>query len=411
MKKLDFSNSRGFLARSKRCLAAASTFSKVNQFGDGKTPFCVVKGDGARTWDVDGNEYIDYIIGLGCVTLGHNHPVVTRAIEEQLENGISFSLPTPLEVEVAEMLIARIPSAEMVRFGKNGNDVTSAAIRISRYHTGRDHVLFCGYHGWQDWYISKTSMNGGIPDCVGKLSHRFVYNDIDTVIKLVREFKENIACIILEPVAKEWPKDNFLEKVREIASKEKIVLIFDEIVTGFRFHKAGIQAMMGVTPDLSCFGKAMANGMPVSALVGKGEIMSKFNKIFFSLTNAGETLSLAVAKAVIDYYDKVDVPGCISGAGKKLRAGIEELIKRYELAGKIRVSGFNCRNGLVFSDKSVSKFDTDDELLKWTRLVTSHGILSGGGHMISYSHNDDIVKETMRRYEDIFESYAEGRAC
>ena len=393
------------LQKSKSVLAGASTFSKTNQFGTGKTPFCLAKAEGAITWDIDGNEYIDYIIGLGCMTLGHNHPVVNNAIREQLENGISFSLPTPLEIEVAEMLIERIPSAELVRFGKNGNDVTAAAVRLSRYHTGKDHILFCGYHGWQDWYISQTSMNGGIPACVGKLSHRFVYNDIDSLIRLIDQYKDNVACIILEPVSKTWPVDSYLEKVREIATKNNVVLIFDEIVTGFRFHKAGIQAMLNVVPDLSCFSKAIANGMPLSVLVGKADIMAKLGDIFFSLTNAGETLSLAAAKAVINFYDQNDVVGAIDKAGGKLRVGLEKLIKKYSLGHKMKTVGFNCRLGISLLDTDDSKFSTDQELLEWTRLVTSYGILSGGGHMISYAHNDNVINETLRKYDEIFSSY------
>ena len=408
MKKIKLEQNNDILKRSNDVMASASTFSKVNQFGEGKTPFCLTKGKGAITWDVDGNEYIDYIISLGCMTLGHNHPVVNDVIREQLENGISFSLPTLLEIEVAEMLVERIPSAERVKFGKNGNDVTSAAVRLSRSYTGRDHVLFCGYHGWQDWYISQTSLNRGIPDCVGKLSHRFGYNDIDSVLNLIKEYKDNVACIILEPVYKEWPRDNFLEKIREVATRNKIVLVFDEIITGFRFHKAGIQGMLDVIPDLSCFSKAIANGMPLSVLVGKAEIMSEFQDFFFSLTNAGETLSLAAAKSVISFYDQVDVPGHLSNIGRKLRIGIDSLIDKYSLNNKMKTGGFDCRFGISFLNSKETQFKAGDDLLKWTHLVTSYGILSGGGHMISYAHNDDIIKETLEKYDAVFCDYKEN---
>ena len=251
------------------------------------------------------------------------HPIVDDAIREQLENGIAFSLPTPLEIEVAEMLIERIPSADKVR-RKNGNDVTSAAVRLARCYTGKDHILFCGYHGWPDWYTSQTSKNGGIPTCISELSHRFAYNDIDSLHSLIGQYKSDIACIIMEPVIGrvENPADQFLEKIRELATQLGIVLIFDEVVTGFRFHKFGAQTKFGVTPDLSCFGKAIANGMPFSTLVGKAEIMSKFDEVFYSLTNAGETLSLAAAKAVIEFYDQVDVPAYLAKSGEALRQGL-----------------------------------------------------------------------------------------
>lgn len=401
MPPIRLDKNRNLLARSKKVLASASTFSKVELFGNGQTPFGLVKGQGAHVWDVDDNQYIDYVMGLGCVTLGYNHPKVNQAISEQLNNGIAFSLPTPLEVEVAEMLIERIPSAEMVRFGKNGNDVTSAAVRIARHVTKKDHILFCGYHGWQDWYISQSSKNGGIPSCVKELSHRFTYNDIDSLTKLIQQYKDNVACIILEPISKEWPVNNFLEKVRDLATKNHIILIFDEVVTGFRFHKAGVQALLNVVPDLSCFSKAIANGMPLSVLVGKAEIMSRFNEIFFSLTNAGETLSLAAAKAVIQFYDEVDVPARLSSSGGKLKNGLQELMNKYELSDRIKVTGFDCRFWLAFMDPGNPQYDPTEDCLLWTKLATAHGILSGGGHILSYAHTDEVIRETLTRYDQV----------
>ena len=392
---------RDFLDRSKKVLASPSTFSKLELFGNGETPFCLAKGQGAHVWDVDNNKYIDYVMGLGCVTLGYNHPKVNQAISEQLSNGVAFSLPTSLEIEVAEMLIERIPSAEMVRFGKNGNDVTSAAVRIARYVTKKDHILFCGYHGWQDWYISQSSKNGGIPDCVKELSHRFTYNDIDSLTKLIQQYKDNVACIILEPISKEWPVNNFLEKIRDLATKNNIVLIFDEVVTGFRFHKAGVQALMNVTPDLSCFSKAIANGMPLSVLVGKAEIMSQFNEIFFSLTNAGETLSLAAAKAVIQFYDEADVPARLSDSGGKLKKGLWALIDKYDLKDRMKMTGFDCRFWVAFTDPGNPRYDPTEDLLYWTKLTTANGILSSGGHIISYAHTNAVIQETLLKYDQI----------
>lgn len=402
-KKINLKQNNIYLDRSKKALASASTFNKLKLFDTGKTPFCIIKGKGPYTWDVDGNKYIDYIIGLGTMTLGHNHPIVNNAINEQLRNGISFSLPTILEIEVAEMLIQRLPSAERVKFGKNGNDVTSAAVRIARYYTGRDHILFCGYHGWQDWYIGQTSKNGGIPKCVRRLSHRFIYNDINSVTQLIKKYKNNVACIILEPIiARERPSIEFLKEIRVIATKNKIILIFDEIVTGFRFHKAGAQGLFNIIPDLSCFGKALANGMPLSVLVGKARIMTRFDNIFFSLTNAGESLSLAAAKAVIRFYDQFDVPGRLAHSGRMLKAGLERLVYKYGFSHRIRITGQDCRFGLEFIDKDNPDYDSSQDLLYWTKLVTSYGILSGGGHMLSYAHTEKVVNQTLEIYEKIF---------
>ena len=227
---------------------------------------------------------------------------------------------------------------------------------------------------------------------------------------LINQYKDKVACIIMEPVSKEWPRDSFLEKVRDIASRNNIVLIFDEVVTGFRFHKAGIQALLNVVPDLSCFSKAIANGMPLSVLVGKSEIMSKFKgDAFFSLTNAGETLSLAAAKAVIKFHDKVDVITHIAQTGRKLKNGLEKLIIRYGLSDRMKVIGFDCRFGLVFFDKDNPGYDSTNDLMYWTQLVTSHGILSGGWHMISYAHTKDIIDETLQKYGAILPEMYDGR--
>lgn len=412
MKRILLEKNNHFLSRSSRALASNSTFSKVEQFGTGKTPFCLVKGKGAYTWDVDNNKYIDYSMGQGCVILGHKHPVVDEAIHDQLSKGIAFSLPTPLEIEVAEMLINRIPSAEKVRFGKNGNDVTTAAVRLARYYTGNDHILFCGYHGWQDWYISQTSKNGGIPNCIGEMSHRFTYNDIESLHTLIKHYKDNVACIIMEPVIgrESKPAEHFLEKVRELATQHNIVLVFDEVVTGYRFHKFGAQTKFSVTPDLSCFGKAIANGMPLSALVGKAKFMSKFDDIFYSLTNAGETLSLAATKAVIQFYDQVDVPAYLEKSGESLRLGLLSLIEKNDLSHRIMVGGSNYRFGIGFFDEGNSEYDPSDDLHYWTQLGCSHGILSGGGYMVSHAHDANVTKETLIKYDQML-SEIKTRLC
>lgn len=402
-KQLNLKETKRYLRKSKKMLASASTFNKANFFETGNTPFCLVKGDGAYTWDVDRNKYIDYVIGLGTMTLGHNHPEVNAAIRMQLKNGISFSLPTQLEIDVAEMIIKRIPCAEKVKFAKNGNDVTSAAVRLARYHTKRDHILLCGYHGWQDWYIAQTSKNAGIPECVKSLSHRFLFNDIDSLHKLLNKHKNNVACIILEPIpAREMPRAGFLQELRDIATKHGIVLIFDEIVTGFRFHKGGAQALLGIKPDLACFSKAIANGMPLAVLTGKEEIMSKFADVYFSITNAGETLSLAAAKAVMNFYDRVDVPGRLADSGKKLREGLIRLIAKHRLSERMRVVGHDCRFGVEFINANKPGYDPSDDLIFWVRSVTSEGILSSGWHMLSYAHDNSVIEETIKKYETVF---------
>lgn len=388
-------------------LAGPSTFGKgPDQFAHGITPYALESGKGAYVWDVDGNKYLDTMMSLGCVTLGYCHPYVEEAIKKQMERGVSFSLAHRLEVEVAEMLCERIPCAEMVRFGKNGNDVTTAAVRLSRYVTGKDHVLFCGYHGWQDWYICQTSMSGGIPAAIKDYSHRFKYNDLDNLEELMNQYKDQTACIIMEPVSRIQPNEGYLKAVRELASKHNVILVFDEVVTGFRFHRGGYQALSGIIPDLACFSKAMTNGMPLSALVGKQDIMKRCPEIFFSLTTAGETLSLAAAKAVMEVFDKEDVAGQINKFGTTLIARMRGLLSEYELNNVASLEGFPCRSVLIFKDYG----DTPaiDIHTYWIQEMAKRNILTAGYHIVSLAHKDDEIAHILSSAKDVFNLIREG---
>ena len=267
------------------------------QYVNGVAPKYLIKGEGSHVWDVDGNKYLDYNMAIGPISLGYNYKIVNDAIKDQLNDGITFSLMHPLEVEVAELINDIIPNAEMVRYSKTGADVTSAAIRLARAYTSKDKILVCGYHGWHDWYSNILPPNKGIPEQVSKLTHTFNYNDIDS---LINSIDENTAAVILEPVVFNEPKNNFLKQVSDICKGKNIVLIFDEMWTGFRISLGGAQEYFEVKPDLATYSKAVANGMPLSILTGKKEIMQLAeNDIFFYTTFGGEALSLAAAKATI----------------------------------------------------------------------------------------------------------------
>ena len=316
------------------------TFSKSKLlFPIGKAPHFIERGKGGRVWDVDGNEYVDLMAGLLPVLLGYCDPDVDKAIRQQLENGISFSLATELEVILAEKLVDLIPCAEMVRFGKNGSDVTAAAIRLARAVTGRDEVIMCGYHGWHDWSIGTTVRNKGVPDAVSSLTHRAQYNDPEHLQSIFKSGKNKIAALILEPVSTEYPVEGYLETVKEMCEQHGSLLIFDEIITGFRAAPGGAQELFSVTPDIACFGKAMGNGMPISAIVGRSEYMKVFEDVFFSGTFAGETLSLAAANAVIDKITKEPVIDTLWKQGKYLSEQIELLIQKQGLDNVLRLSG------------------------------------------------------------------------
>src|SRR5690606_22625454 len=244
------------------------------QWTKGIAPIYLKKGKGARVWDVDDNEYIDINMAVGPLVLGYCYDEVDNAIKKQLEDGITFSLTHPLEVELSEKITELIPCAESVRFSKTGCDAASAAVRIARAFTKREKVLSCGYHGWHDWYISVTDRNAGIPKAVQDLTFTFNYNDIDSLIDSI---DEDTACVIMEPTIFEAPKEGFLEAVKDVCEKNGALLIFDEIWTGFRLNLGGAQKEFGVTPDLATFSKAMANGMPISVVCGRKDVMSVLN--------------------------------------------------------------------------------------------------------------------------------------
>jgi len=279
----------------------SQTFSKSRtQYPVGVSPFFASKSSGSYLWDVDGNKYVDLVASLAAVTLGYGDPDINRAVKRQLKKGVSLSLSSKLETIVAEKIINLVPSAEMVRFAKNGSDATSAAVRIARYFTRRDHIISIGYHGWHDWYIGSTTRSMGVPSAVQALTLSARYNDLSHVENLFDKVKGDVAAVILEPMNSVDPTPGYLESLKNFCSSNNVLLIFDEVITGFRFAKGGAQELFGVTPDLSCFGKGIANGFPISVIAGKREIMEGFKDVFFSGTFGGELLSLTAANVVLD---------------------------------------------------------------------------------------------------------------
>jgi glutamate-1-semialdehyde 2,1-aminomutase len=382
--------------------ALTQTLAKgPGQYVKGVAPKYIVKGKGSHVWDADGNEYIDYNMGIGPISLGYCYEKVDNAIIEQLKCGITFSMMHPLEVEVAELIRETVPNAESVRFSKTGCDVTSAAVRLARAYTGREKVLCCGYHGWHDWYISVTDRNKGIPHSTQGMTYTFNYNDIESAIESI---DSATACVILEPVVFEEPRDNFLHKLREVCTKNSVLLIFDEMWTGFRIHTGGAQEYYGVNADLVCFSKAIANGMPLSVLTGRKEIMSLLEKdVFFFTTFGGETLSLAAAKATIEEIKLNNVPEYLAERGRKLKDGYNELAAKLGM-DYTRCIGLNARSMVTF-DPSVDnplliKSFVQQEMIK-------RGIIWSGFHNMCYSHTDEDVFYTLKVYETILERLAD----
>jgi len=379
----------------------AQTFSKSKtQFPYGVSPYFVERGDGSAVWDIDGNKYIDFINALAAITLGYNDPDVTAAVSKQLLSGVTFSLSHPLEVQVAKEIIAMVPSAEMVRFGKNGSDATTGAIRLARAYTGREHVAVCGYHGWHDWYIGTTARNLGVPETTQKLSHTFSYNDLDSLKKIFLTYPGQIAAVIMEPMSAEFPLPGFLEKVKETTHKEGAVLIFDEVITGFRFAKGGAQEYFGVMPDLTTLGKALANGYPLSAIAGRKEIMKLAEDVFFSFTFGGEALSLAAAFATLKKIQNCNVVDVISKLGEKIIKGVNELIIKHHLQAILTCIGHPTRSFLIIKDHSAySEWHIKSFLLQ---EMFARGVLTLGTHNMSFAHQESDVFNLLMIYDEVF---------
>jgi glutamate-1-semialdehyde-2,1-aminomutase len=394
-----YPNSLTSLARAEKVIPLGTqTFSKsYTQYPKGLSPLFIEKGVGGRVWDVDGNEYIDLVCGLLPVVLGYCDPEVDAAIQKQLANGITFSLPTLLEAELAERLIEIIPSAEMVRFGKNGSDATAAAVRLARAYTGRDHIITLGYHGWQDWYIGATTRNKGVPQAVRELTHKLPYNNLNVIHELFDQYPRDIAAIIMEPMNAVEPDIGYLEALRELTKEKGAVLIFDEVITGFRYSLGGAQEMFGVTPDLSCFGKGLGNGMPISAVVGKKIIMKEMEEVFFSGTFGGETLSLAAAIAVIDKMKEKPVIEELWRKGKYLSEKVKSLIIEHNLSDVIKLTGKPPWIILNFIDHKYS----DSAAIKTLFMIEmlNHGVLIQGSHNICYAHTEDDLKKVINAYK------------
>lgn len=393
----DISKSNELFKRSEGLIPAhTQTLAKgPGQWIKGIAPKYLKKGKGSHVWDVDGNEYIDYNMGIGPIVLGYCYDIVDDAIKKQLEDGITFSLMHPLEVELSEKIKSVVPNAESVRFSKTGCDVTTAAVRVARAFTKREKVLCCGYHGWHDWYISVTDRNAGIPEGVKDLTFTFNYNDISSVIESI---DSDTACLILEPFVFEEEKNNFLKEVQEVCRKNGTLLIFDEMWTGFRIAIGGAQEFFGIKPDLACYSKAIANGMPISAITGREDVMRLFDKdVFFFTTFGGEALSMAAAMATIDEIKNKNVPEFLSTQGRKLKDGYNKI------AGELgmnftKCSGYNCRTIITFdvaeSNPLEMKSLVQQEMIK-------RGILWGGFHNMCYSHSNEDVEYTLKAYLDV----------
>ena len=401
-----------YLERARRVIpgGAQTNAKSPSQFVQGVSPTHAVRAEGSRFWDVDGNEYVDYLMTCGPVILGYDHPRVDEAVRSQLEEGQAFSVPHPLQVEVAETIIELVPCAEMVRFGKNGNDVTALSAKLARAYTGRDVIATAGYHGWPNVFLSASASARGIPDVVGEYTERFGYNDLDAARQIFEDHPDDVAAIITTPASSETPEDGFLEGLRDLANDHGALLIFDEVFTGFRYALGGAQEYFGVTPDLACFAKAMANGFPISALAGDREVMRTLEEpdVTFSMTYAGEAMSLAAANACLDSLrsNERSIYDRIFTVGDAIREGINDLAEDHGVDDRVSAYGIAPRIATRFTDDN----GENDRELKSLFLQEAHkrGVFGTGSHLPSAAHTDEDVRFTLEVYDEVLSILADA---
>jgi len=392
--KKKYAKSLALLKKAKELTPCASqTYSKsYKYYCEGAAPVFLDHGKGSHVWDIDGNEFIDFVGALGAITVGYCNEEVDKAVSEQLKKGISFSQSTALEVELAEKLVKIIPSAEMVRFVKNGSDATSAAVRLARAYTKREVIATSGYHGYQDWYVGSTENDRGVPACCKELTKKFEYNNIGSLKKVFDDNLGKVACVIMEAVQENGPNKGYLEAVKELTHKNGALLIFDEVVTGFRIHLAGAQGLFKVTPDLTALGKGMGNGLSLSAVVGKKEILKLIEEgAFISTTHGGEALSIAGSIATINILERKGSFEHVWNLGKKLRTGLQKLINKKGLGKSVELKGLDVHFSPSF--KSTGKLTNYDLLSVFQQTMIENGILVLTSSTLCLAHTDEDINK------------------
>lgn len=368
------------------------------------------KAKGCEVWDLDGNHYYDMsIMGVGANVLGYAFDEVDEAAKRAIDCGGMCTLNAPEEVSLAESLLKLHTWAGMVRYAKAGGEAMALATRIARAHTKKDIVLVCGYHGWHDWYLSANLVKGdpladvhlkglspvGVPSGLAGTNLIFHYNNIEEFIKLIKENQGNIAAVIMEPIRNDYPTDDFLNKVRDITIRERIVLIFDEITAGFRLCAGGSHLKLGVNPDIAVFAKALTNGYPLSAVIGKTSIMQAAQETFISSTFWTEKIALAAAEKSIECYQKYRVNEIQERIGQRIINGWKQISEEtginINIFGIIPLSHFE----FEYSNAQVYKTYFTQEMLK-------RGFLAANGLYVSLAHTDEIVDLYLEAFREVF---------
>jgi glutamate-1-semialdehyde 2,1-aminomutase len=406
----------------------AHTYAKGDDQYPELAPGFIARGEGCHVWDVDGNEYIEYGMGLRAVTLGHAFPAVVEASYREMLKGVNFVRPSPLEVECAEALLELLPAGEMVKFAKNGSDATTAGVKLARAHTGRDLVAICTdqpFFSTDDWFIGSTAMAAGIPDAIRELTVGFPYNDIAGLRAMFERNPGRVACVVMEAATWREPDAGYLQQVHRLCREQGTLLMLDEMITGFRWHLGGAQAVYGIEPDLSTFGKGIANGFSVSALVGRREVMERggldhgHERVFLlSTTHGAETSALAAALATIRTYQREPVIETLYRQGERLRDGVNQAAAAAGVAGFVEALGRP--SNLVYATRDSEGKPSQPYRTLFMQEIIRRGVI-GPSFVISYSHRDEDVDRTIevvyeasrvyrRALEDGVEPYLVGRA-
>ena len=412
----DFSKSCALQSKAHELIpGGAHTYAKGDDQYPESSPIFIARGKGCHVWDLDGNEFIEYGMGLRAVTLGHAFEPVVQAAYEQMRLGSNFTRPAQIEVQTAEAFLKIISGADMVKFAKNGSDVSTAAVKLARAFTGRDLIAICGdqpFFSTDDWFIGATEMRAGIPQAIIDMTLKFPYNDLGGLRELFDQHPGQIACVIMEAETAISPAPGYLKAVKELCEEKGSVLIFDEMITGFRWHLGGAQALHGVVPHLSVFGKAMANGFALSALAGKREIMRlggldhNHPRVFLlSTTHGAETHALAASLETMRVYEEQAVIAFLWKQGERLRAGINQAIVRSGVANHFEVAGRPC-NLIYRTNDAHGKPSQAFRTLFLQELIRA-GILAPS-FVVSFSHSNEDIDRTIDAVDQALGVYAKA---
>ena len=393
----------------------AHTYAKGDDQYPTNAPGLIARGRGCRVWDTDGNEFIEYGMGLRAVTLGHAFPTVLDRVRETLDLGTNFTRPSPLEFEAAERLLDLLRPGQMVKFCKNGSDATSAATRLARAVTGRDHVAYCRSHPFfstDDWFIGTTDMAAGIPEAVSRLSVGFTYGDVRDLERVFDEHPDDIACVVMEATRDPEPPEGYLDAVRELCDRRGALWILDEMITGFRWHTGGAQTLYGIEPDLSTFGKGMGNGFAVSALVGRSDLMERgglrtdAERVFLlSTTHGAESVGLAAAIGTIDTYREQPVIEHMHREGERLAQGVQDVVERHGIAAYLHTSGRP--SNLVYRTLDPDGNPSQPYRTLFMQELVRNGVL-GPSFVVCYSHGDADIDDTIEAVDRAAAVYAKA---